>query len=214
MRRHIQRDAACGQGRGQVELRPVTVHVVEVEGVGRGEELLQQRIGLEFAKPLRVVPEPVRAEAGDRRPDDPKAERQLDPGDQIRAVNAVALARQDAYRLGAFVVEAAGLPPFLPGVARHLLQDGEDPPDGCPPAPRVRLALGDPLDDAQDLGGRGPGEVPEGARRCAGQRRRCRLQLRAGEPRDGGGDERLVAAVVDAAVAGGEGLQVSHRTPP
>ncbi|MFI0156649.1 hypothetical protein [Streptomyces lydicus] len=40
-----------GQGSGQVELCPDTVHVVDVEGVGRGEELLQQRIGLEFAEP-------------------------------------------------------------------------------------------------------------------------------------------------------------------
>lgn len=151
-----------GQDSGRVALRPDPVHVVYVEGVGRGEQPLQQRIGREVAESPRVVPEPVRAVAGDGRPDDPQAERRLDPGDRIRAVDAVALARQGAYRLGAFVVEAAGLPLFPPGVVRHLLQDGGDPPDGSPPAPGVGTALGDPLDDAQDLGGRGPGRSKKG----------------------------------------------------
>lgn len=129
-----RRDALRGESDRDVEQRGPVVDRVHRRGLDLGPELLQQRVVLGGKEALPVAEEGVRPECLQRGLDDPQTHQAGSAGADLAPLPG--LRPQDGHG-GAAPVEPAGLPPFLPGLARELAQVVQGVPGTAASVPPV-----------------------------------------------------------------------------
>lgn len=129
-----QGDALCGEGDRDVEQRGSVVNRVHRRGLDLVPELLQQRVVLRGEEALPVVEEGVRPECLQRGLDDPQTQQAGSPGPDLAPVPR---SRSQHGNGVPTLVEPAGLPSLLPGLARELAQVVQEVPCAAASVPSV-----------------------------------------------------------------------------